>query len=268
MTDLAGEQFWDSFWSHQHGRRYGGLSYHQHRMRQLFAPYVRSGARVCEVGCGGSAWLPQLARAGAAVWGIDYSPRGLELAEANLARAGVKGTLIEGDVRDPDALPAECFDVVFSVGVIEHFDDPAAVLRVVSRSLRPNGVLITLVPNLAGWWGALQRKIDPAVLAVHTIYTPTQLDAVHRDAGLVAREQARCFGGFCPLAVSYTRLLRRAANPVKSSFIRAVWLLQQTTAWTLAVLGAADRASYSGTIAGVYVRDAVDGGLRTNPAKG
>jgi SAM-dependent methyltransferase len=254
VSDLAGERFWEQFWDEQPGRLFVGLSHYQYRLGQLFAPYVKDGSQVCEIGCGGSIWLPQLAKRGAAVWGIDYSPLGLKLARANLERAGVNGTLIQADLRAPDALPSDAFDVIFSVGVIEHFDDPVTVLRTVASSLLPGGVLITLVPNLAGWWGAVQQRIDSDILAVHTIYTPSDLDAVHMRAGLTAREPARYFGGFCPLPVSYSRMLRRMPNLVKASYIRAVWLTQQLTAWTLSALGAADSPSYSGSVVGVYWR--------------
>jgi SAM-dependent methyltransferase len=254
MNDLAGEQFWEQFWTHQHGRHFIGASHYHYRMQELFASHVRKGADVCEIGCGGSLFLPELARRGAHVWGIDYSPLGLAVLQANLARANVTARLIQADARDPDALPRDAFDVVFSVGVIEHFDDPASVLRIVSLSLKPNGVLITVVPNLAGWWGSLQRRIDPEILAIHHVYTTSELDAVHIEAGLQPFEPARFFGGFCPLAVSYTRLLRPVPNLLKAAAIRGIWAFQQVVAWTLAAVGATDRAPYSGSLVGVYSR--------------
>jgi 2-polyprenyl-3-methyl-5-hydroxy-6-metoxy-1,4-benzoquinol methylase len=254
MTDLAGEQFWDQFWTQQYGRRFIGASHYNYRMRQLLTKHVREGAEVCEIGCGGSLLLPQLAKLGACAWGIDYSPLGLSMVEANLARANVTATLVQGDIRDPNALPPEKFDLMFSVGVIEHFDNPVSVLRTIARCLRPTGILMTLVPNLGGWWGSLQRRIDPDILAIHHIYTTLQLDAVHTEAGLQTLEPARYFGGFCPLTVSYTRLLRPMPNVIKAGAIRGIWAIQQIVAWALTALGAGDRALYSGALVGLYSR--------------
>jgi SAM-dependent methyltransferase len=267
MTDLAGEQFWDQFWTHQYGRRFIGASHYNYQMRQLLAAHVHKGAVVCEIGCGGSLLLPELAKRGAHAWGIDYSPLGLAMLQANLARAHVSARLVQADVRDPNALPPETFDLIFSVGVIEHFDDPASVLRIIARSLRPTGVLLTLVPNLAGWWGSLQRRIDPDILAVHHVYTTPELDAVHVQAGLHPLEPARHFGGFCPLAVSYTRLLRPMPKLVKAAAIRGIWAVQQVTAWGLTALGTGDSAAYSGALVGVYSRPSAPStvGLGSHP---
>ena len=60
--------------------------------------------------------------------GIDYSDRGLELAEMLMRRAGVDGHLIKGDVLTFIELPERRFDLVFSLGFIEHFEHPVAVL--------------------------------------------------------------------------------------------------------------------------------------------
>ena len=98
-------------------------------MSALLSRYAPPGSAACEIGCGASTWLPVLAARGVKVSGIDYSERGLELSRANLARKGVTAELIHGDVRDPKALPAAQYDVIFSLGFIEHFDDAPIVMR-------------------------------------------------------------------------------------------------------------------------------------------
>src|SRR5206468_929874 len=106
-------------------------------------------------------------------------PKGLALAQANLDRARTSGRLIEGDVREPGVLPPGTFDMVYSLGFIEHFEEPSSLLASLTTSLRPGGVAITLVPNYGGVWGTVQRRVDPELLSMHTIYRPESLDAVH-----------------------------------------------------------------------------------------
>jgi 2-polyprenyl-3-methyl-5-hydroxy-6-metoxy-1,4-benzoquinol methylase len=252
--DLAGKEFWDSFWRRQDGRRFVGLSHFQSQMGTLLSRYAVPGASVCEIGCGGSTWMPPLAARGVDMWGIDYSDVGISLARANLERRGVSAHLIKADVRDVDALPRDRFDVIFSSGFIEHFDDASEVMRGLARAVRPGGVIITLVPNFAGPWGRMQRLVDRELLELHTIYTDATLDAMHLEAGLTVRQAAAFFGGFGPLVVNYTRPLGPAPQAVRATFIGAVWTLQQLGAWTLAMVGLRDSAAYSSHLAGVYER--------------
>jgi cyclopropane fatty-acyl-phospholipid synthase-like methyltransferase len=250
--DLAGKEFWEGFWHRQDARRFAGLSHFQHRMARLLLRHVAPGKIVCEIGCGGSTWMPLLAQRGAEVWGIDYSDAGLTLAQRNLDRAGATATLVKADVRDPDALPRQRFDMIFSSGFIEHFDDAAGVLAGIAAALKPEGVIVTLVPNFVGPWGRLQRFVDPELFAKHTLYTPDALDAIHRDAGLAVCERAAFFGGFGPLVVNYTRPLGAAPPLARTAFVGAMWGGQQLVAWTLSAVGAGDARLYSSHVAGVY----------------
>jgi SAM-dependent methyltransferase len=52
---------------------------------------------------------------------------------------------------DPAALPANGFDAVTMLDVLEHLADPVAALRAVRRWLAPGGALIVSTPNLGHW---------------------------------------------------------------------------------------------------------------------
>lgn len=73
----------------------------------------------------------------------DLDPTGLRIAEA-----------LNMDViplADQD-LPSGTFDLVTSVHVVEHIDDPAPVVEMIRRSLKPsNGIFYCEVPNLLGY---------------------------------------------------------------------------------------------------------------------
>src|SRR5207245_888957 len=77
----------------------------------------------------------------------------------------------------------ERFDLVFSMGVMEHFDDVVDRLAILAGYLRPGGRILTTVPNLHGVNWTLQRLADRETLEMHVIYDPPRLRLAHEKAG-------------------------------------------------------------------------------------
>ena len=98
-------------------------------------------------------------------------------------------------------LPADTYDAAFLIEVLDHVDDPAAVLRETFRLLKPGGRLYVAVPNKAfpmethpirfgkafflphwapflPWFGWLHRRIATA-----RVFTARALAKMARDAG-------------------------------------------------------------------------------------
>jgi hypothetical protein len=64
--------------------------------------------------------------------------------------------------------------VVYSAGVIEHFEDPSRIVRIHTQLLKPVGLALITVPNLRGLYG---RLASVETLAIHNldIMTPQAL---------------------------------------------------------------------------------------------
>jgi SAM-dependent methyltransferase len=98
-------------------------------MLGVLAP--QAGERILDLGCGDGVLTAQIIESGAKVVGVDASP---EMVAAARARG------IDAHVVDASALPfASEFDAVFSNAVLHWVPDADAVLRGVSRALRPGG---------------------------------------------------------------------------------------------------------------------------------
>jgi SAM-dependent methyltransferase len=85
-----------------------------------------------------------LARLGAEVTGLDFSPAALEAARSLSAETGVPGRFIQANVLEP---PADLigFDIVFaSWGVHCWIPDMGAWMRTAARALKPGGRLVLL----------------------------------------------------------------------------------------------------------------------------
>ncbi|MGO9274995.1 MAG: class I SAM-dependent methyltransferase [Terriglobia bacterium] len=151
--------------------------------------------RILELGAGGSRVLPYVARRfGYRVSGSDFSWRGCRLLGANLARQGAAGDVLCEDLFQ-SALRAETFDLVYSSGLIEHFDDTRAVLAEHFRLVRPGGALIVIVPNLQGVQGRIWKRLAPPLWSIHHVFGPEDLASILKTLGL-AQVRAGYLGSF------------------------------------------------------------------------
>jgi methionine biosynthesis protein MetW len=110
--------------------------------------WVPKGARVLELGCA-SGYISRLLmdERGAEVVGVEIDPRAAQEARAK----GIR--VFEGSLSDPAfrASLGTGFDVVMATDVLEHLPDPAPVLAAMRSWLKPSGVAIIAVPNVATW---------------------------------------------------------------------------------------------------------------------
>lgn len=197
--DKAGKKYWEDSWAGadlpapvdpRDMRLKNRVNRLFHRkFSGLFGGALPGGSRLLEVGCAKSAWLPYFSREfGLRVAGLDYSPAGCELARQVLGRSGVEGEIICADLFSPPQALAGAFDAAVSFGVAEHFDDTAACIKAVASLVKPGGLIVTSVPNLTGWIGAVQKLVNRPVYDIHRLLSPESLRAAHGAAGLEVAE--------------------------------------------------------------------------------
>jgi SAM-dependent methyltransferase len=141
------------------------------------------------------------------VWGVDFSPIGCEMARRNLELLGSEGEVVCGDFLAEDVLPEEHFDVVISLGVVEHFRDTTEVLRGIARFVRPGGQIITVIPNMESWLWRIGALLEPAYTEQHRRMDPVSLQGGHEAAGLEIVVPGRRMGGFSLWQLPWGRIL-------------------------------------------------------------
>ncbi|HQU99888.1 MAG: class I SAM-dependent methyltransferase [Bacteroidia bacterium] len=157
----------------------------QEVFRKFFDTVTTNDKLLLEVGCGNSVWLPYLAKQyGFKIYGLDYSNYGCETERAILKRDFVEGEIIIGDMFNPPVNLLNKFDFVISMGVIEHFSDTTQVVKSLSSFLKPDGVLITTLPNHAGILGWLQKVFNKPVYDIHFILDKTDIENSVANADL------------------------------------------------------------------------------------
>lgn len=99
--------------------------------------------RALELGCGSGHSLRYLAERGASeLWGIDLSPVQIAFAEETLQEWADRCRLLESPMERNPGVPANHFDLVFSIYGIGWTTDLAATLALAYRYLRPGGCLL------------------------------------------------------------------------------------------------------------------------------
>lgn len=106
----------------------------------IIVPYIENG-RVLDIGCGCGNLLLWLKQHGWETYGIDISPKAVEVAN----KRGLK--VSHGELTDIK-YEADFFDVIVVNQVLEHVHDPMGLLREIRRILKPKGLLIIGTPNI------------------------------------------------------------------------------------------------------------------------
>lgn len=163
-------EHWDTAWAQRPRPRLPtGLEVGTKNTQEVLRRRIRPGMKVLEIGCAPGKVLSWVAKGlGADVSGVDYSPQGVDVTRWMLGEMGIDGDIRQEDVFETSFAP-DSFDVVYSNGVIEHFEDPRELVAIHVRLLRPGGTAIILIPNYGGIYGRLQRHFDPENLAIHNL---------------------------------------------------------------------------------------------------
>ncbi|HEY8694208.1 MAG TPA: class I SAM-dependent methyltransferase [Chloroflexota bacterium] len=200
--NLTDESFWDDFWQTIAipARPDPALAFDRSFSRVL-QRHLQPDPELSlvEIGCAPGRWLVHChERFGYHVSGFEYSAAGLAKTQENLDATGVPATVYAGDFMAAD-LPLERFDVVLSLGFIEHFDDPLDVLRRHALILKKGGLLFLEVPNLRGLNLKLLQWTHSPLLAVHNlaIMDPAVIEAMTKNLGLETIE-IKYAGGYEP----------------------------------------------------------------------
>lgn len=139
-------------------------------------------ARLLDAGAGRGRFVAAARRAG-------YDADGIEPDPARAAAAAQRGVALAVTDLETASVEPGSLDVVSLWHVLEHLEDPNAGVREVARWLRPGGVILVGVPNLA----SLQARLGGARwyhldLPRHrTHFTPAGLEVLLRRHGLQVR---------------------------------------------------------------------------------
>jgi 2-polyprenyl-3-methyl-5-hydroxy-6-metoxy-1,4-benzoquinol methylase len=242
VDSLTDTNYWDRTWANRtvpnpldpsQGTLNGTVarSFHRFFERVFGSLDVKPGDLLLEAGCGGSVFLPYFCKQfGLAAEGLDNSEEGCGLSQAISEKSAITTRIVLGDVLNPPESLSERYRVVFSLGLAEHFQPTTDIVAALKALVQPSGFLITIVPNMHGAMGLLQRLVDPSVYAVHVPLSPRELADAHRSCGLEVVEASHLMTvNFSVLNFSgpRSRVPARVGLRIASWASKAIWTFEK-----------------------------------------
>jgi 2-polyprenyl-3-methyl-5-hydroxy-6-metoxy-1,4-benzoquinol methylase len=157
----------------------------QRKMARILRAAPKLPKSYLDVGCGDGRFLRVLEKRGvprANLYGLELN----ESVVGQLREEGYAGVACER-VEDASAIPAGGIDLATMFHVIEHVDDPGAVIKRISEWLSPGGLFALETPNLDSWdarifrgtyWGGYHFPRH------WNLFTPATIARLVRKSGL------------------------------------------------------------------------------------
>ena len=147
-----------------------------------------AGKKALDVGCGAGLLCEPLARMGAQVTGLDAAAENVAVA---LAHAEPQGLDIDYRNEAIEDFGGRDFDLVTSLEVLEHVDDPEAFINGLARALADDGLMIISTPNRTALSKLLLVELAERTGQIprgthhhEQFITPEELEELLKNAGL------------------------------------------------------------------------------------
>ncbi len=120
----------------------------QHRMTYILDQINNrniKNMKILDVGCGGGIICEPLARLGAKVTGVDFSPNNIKVAKIHSKKNKLKINYIYKDIEKTKL--DEKFDIILMFEVLEHLDNWKKTIKKIKKNLNKNGIIIISTIN-------------------------------------------------------------------------------------------------------------------------
>jgi 2-polyprenyl-6-hydroxyphenyl methylase/3-demethylubiquinone-9 3-methyltransferase len=162
------------------------IDLHFHCDSSLLKPLA--GKRALDVGCGAGLLCEPLARLGARVTGLDAAPENIAAARAH---AEPQGLAIDYRHQAIEDFRGKDFDLVTSLEVIEHVDDPQAFIDGLAGAMAEDGLMILSTPNRTALSNLMLVELAERTGRIprgthhhEQFITPDELEKMLAEAGL------------------------------------------------------------------------------------
>lgn len=188
MNKLAKKEYWDSIykdnfdkkgknffsiknWVKTQTRDYSNFLIWESILVDIL-PFDKN-LKIIEIGCAPGKYLINFNKIfGYEPFGVEYSENGAEITRKNFSNNNIKeSNIILADFFDNEFQKNNYgkYDLVFSRGFIEHFDNVEKVINLHKNMVKNDGYIIVMIPNLKGLNGFLARFLNKKSYDLHNI---------------------------------------------------------------------------------------------------
>jgi len=182
MNDrLTTKEYWRQIWK---GASLPVIENPEYDVQKIFDNTLPKSDKISliEIGCAPGAWMAYFNKYfGYSVAGIEYVDDAAALTKRNMQIQGIRADVFNLDFFEAD-LDADSYDVVFSAGFIEHFEDLIGAVNKIT--ILAKQYVVTVVPNLYGLNGFISKVIRPKVFYSHKRIDKNLLRHLHEESGL------------------------------------------------------------------------------------
>jgi len=157
--------FWDDFWANLKLPCKANQNFSNDRIIADFikntVPKGENKRTALEVGCAPGKWMIFLDNdLNYVTEGCEYLESAVKITQKNLEMSGINNAVIHtGDFLSYD-FGGKQYDLVISLGFIEHFSNPQIVIEKMCKCLKMNGILVIGIPKFTGLNNFIARNVD------------------------------------------------------------------------------------------------------------
>jgi len=178
---LTTKEYWSQIWKGKRLPVIADPEYDVHKTLNEILPKSNK-VSLIEIGCAIGGWMAYFNKNFAyKVTGIEYVEHAAVTTRQNMALQGIDAEILNQDLFTAE-IAAASYDVVFSAGFIEHFEDLEGTVNKISTLAKQ--YVVTMVPNTFGLNGFVSKMIRPKVFYSHKQIDKNLLRSLHERAGL------------------------------------------------------------------------------------
>jgi SAM-dependent methyltransferase len=172
---LTEKIYWDNYWekfSLPIEVKKSARKLYLNEILNIFDKYLpkNKNLSILEIGGSPGQFLAYMHRNfGYTVGCLDYSDLGCKKTKKNFELLNIPGKVYKKDILSKN-LNLPLFNIVYSLGFIEHFSDLNLIIEKHLELLNPGGILLIGTPNLLGINHWFLKKLAPALLSKHNLY--------------------------------------------------------------------------------------------------
>lgn len=174
--ELAERKYWNNYWNSKSlpvEIRKTKNSLYLNEILNIFDGYLpkNNHLSILEIGGAPGQYLAYMHNNfGYDIHCLDYSDIGCRKTEENFKLLNIQGKVYQEDLFS-EFLPLPQFDIVYSLGFVEHFSDLKTAIHKHLNLLKPGGILLVGVPNFLGINHFFLKRLAPELLSKHNLLT-------------------------------------------------------------------------------------------------